>query len=200
MNAVTSSGDHAVVGVHHGMSAIVEVHRSLPIPSDNVVRWLIHQGIGDDVLTLPWPLKEARVVFADRHTFDFDDSGEPALIFRAEDRGECTDLIVWSARTNKIASWRNAAFCLGDQDDCFNPGSWALGGALRVHRTPLEWLKANRDGITIIRPDLTYAMLRHVPRIVFADAAYGRQVRQWLVPPKPSVEFLVEVQDERQAA
>ena len=181
------------------VTSLDEVHRSLPIPSDGIVRWLINQGISDDALTLPWPVKQARVTFVGHHTFDLAGSGDVALIFRAEDRGEATDLIAWSAKSGRIGSWRNTAFCLGDLDDCFNPGSWALGGALRVHENPLAWLKANRDGITIIRPDLTYAMLRHVPRLVFADAAYGRQVRQWLAPPKPCVEFLVEMPEKAAA-
>ncbi len=179
------------------------VHRSLPIPSDDVIRWLIDQGVSDDAMTSPWPLKEARVKFVGPHAFDFDADGDAdatrAIVFRAEDRSECSDLIAWSASKGRIASWHGNTFCLGDLDDCFNPGSWALGGGLFVHENPLAWLQAKRDGITIVRPDLTYAMLRHVPRLVFADAAYGRQVRQWLAPPKPSVEILVEV-PERAAA
>ncbi len=177
-----------------------DTFNALPFPKDREIEWLLNQGISDDALTLPWPIRGSAVRFERGGVFDFDAEGDRAIIFHAEGRGECADLIAWSAKSGRIGSWRNAAFCLGDLDDCFNPGSWALGGGLYLHENPLAWLKANRDGITIIRPDLTYAMLRHVPRIVFADAAYGRQVRQWLVPPKPSVEFLVAVQEERRAA
>jgi hypothetical protein len=39
----------------------------------------------------------------------------------------------------------------------------------------------------------TYAMLRHAPRLSFADADHARSVRRWLEPPKPRVELLVEI-------
>jgi hypothetical protein len=68
-----------------------------------------------------------------------------------------------------------------------------MGDALRVHRTPLEWLRANRDGIVIVRRELTYAYLRNVRRLSFADPAHARQVERWLEPPRAGPELLVEV-------
>lgn len=75
-----------------------------------------------------------------------------------------------------------------------------MGDALWVHRNPLDWLKANREGIVIVQPRFTYAYLRHVPRLAFSSAAHARQVQAWLHPPKPMVKFLIKTPEERAAA
>ena len=75
-----------------------------------------------------------------------------------------------------------------------------MGGSLKVHQTALDWLRADRTGICIVRPEFSYAMLRHVSRLVVDDADYGRQIRRWLEPPKLSVEILVEMSAEKIAA
>jgi hypothetical protein len=80
----------------------------------------------------------------------------------------------------------------GDLDDLFNPAIYFDDGALRIHASPLEWLRANREGIVILRPDLTYAYLQHVRRLFFANARHLRQVRSWIQPPQPRAEFLLE--------
>ncbi len=181
-------------------ASIPVLHRCLSIPSDNVVRWLIEQGISDAAMTSPWPPKEARVTFGDSHTFDFDDSGEPALIFRATDHGETIDLVAWQARSGRLASWRGVAFAIGDLDDVFNPATYFGGDSLLVHETPLQWLQAEREGIVILRQDLAHAFLADRQRIVCSNAAHARQIERWLEPPKPKVEILVEVSAERAAA
>jgi hypothetical protein len=198
LSAVTNPGDHADVGgaAQFGPVGTEEVHRSLPIPSDGIVRWLIDQGISDAAMTSPWPVKQARVTFVGADTFDFDDSGEPAPIFRAADHGETIDLVAWQVRSGRLASWRGVAFAIGDVAEIWNPASWFMDSALRVHRSPLEWLRANRDGICIVQPRFTYAYLRHVPRLSFGDRLYAQQVKQWLQPPKSKPELLIEVAEE----
>ncbi len=185
-------------------SPVLAQSLALPIPEEDQVRWLIAQGVSDEAMLSPWLLKAASVKFLGGGTFEFNDRdgrGERAIVFRANDHGEPIDLLAWSARTNRLASWRGAAFCLGDVDDCFNPGSWALGGGLRVHLTPLDWLKADRDGIVIVNPALSYSCLRNRPRLVVGDALHAKRIQQWIKPPKPCVEIHVEVPAaEREAA
>ena len=147
------------------LQSLEAFHRGLGFPTDAQLRWLLDQGIDGDAMALPWPIRAAAVHF-DGYSFDFDAQGERALIFRAEDRGEAIDLIAYQRRTGKLASWRGVAFCLGDQDQTFNPATWFMGGALRVHANPLTWLKSGRDGIVILRPELTYAMLRNAHRVL----------------------------------
>jgi hypothetical protein len=175
--------------------SLSSIHRSWGFPTDNELLGLFDQGVDENAL---WPISGATVCF-DAGTFDLDDSGERALIFRADDRGEVTDLIAWQPHTGTVASWRAQAFCLGDLDGIFNPATYFAGDALRVHATPLDWLRADREGIVIVRPDLAPAYLSHCQRIRCSNAAYARQVKKWVQPRQPAVEILVEV-EERAAA
>src|SRR5680860_1267057 len=135
----------------------------------------------------PVAVRASRVKFLDGGTFDFKDDGERALVF-IEDH----DLIAWQPARNLLASWRGVAFALGE-DAIWNPATHFAGGALRVHRTTIEWLRADRDGICIVQPRLAYSQLAHVERLQFADAAHASSVKRWLQPPKPRAEFLVEI-------
>ena len=90
------------------------------------------------------------------------ETGTRALTFRISNvDGEDIDLAAWSPRFGELATWYGRGFALG-QDQIDNPAAYFDVGALRIHRTPLDWLKANRDGICIIQPNLTYATLRSV--------------------------------------
>jgi hypothetical protein len=163
-------------------------------PTKDEIRWLFAQGVPDTAMLEPTPIRAANVVFRDGNTFDFDAGGVRAFIFRED---ECDDLIAW--RPDQLGSWCARSFALG-QEAIWNPASWFMGEGLFIRRSPLQWLRADRNGIVIVRPDLAYAMLRHVPRLAFADAAHARQVRTWLQPPKVRCEFLVETARERRAA
>ena len=170
-------------------------HRSWGFPNDDEVLWLIDEGVSDEAL---WPISGATVRI-DGSRFYLDHEGERALTFRAEDRGKVIDLIAWQPKTGKLASWCGQAFCLGDFDDISNPATYFAGDALRIHKTPLEWLLADRDGIVIVRPDLASAYLANCPRICCSNENHARQVEKYLQPAKPSVEIFVEV-EERAAA
>jgi hypothetical protein len=147
----------------------------------------------------PWVIRGATVQF-DCETFEFASTGVQAIIFRADDCSEAFDLVAWHSRTGRLASWRGAAFCLGDLEQLFNPATWFMGDALRVHQSPLDWLRSGRDGIVILRPGMAHAYLAHCPRLACADAAYARRVERWLERPKPTTEILVEVSAERAAS
>jgi hypothetical protein len=121
------------------------------------------------------------------------------LIFRAEDCDEVIDLIAWQPQIGALASWRGQAFCLGDVDDAFNPATYFAGGVMRVHKTPLQWLLAGRDGIVIVRKDFAHAYLANCQRLAFSEARFAHTVARWLQPPKPMVEIFLAV-EERAAA
>jgi hypothetical protein len=157
------------------------------IPSDLEIAWLLKQGISEPAMITPPVVLAANVVFLDGNTFDFDAGGVRAFIFR-----EPNDLIAWRPASKRVATWRSSAFALGE-DAIWNPASYFMGTALRVHRTPFEWLEAERDGICIVQQRFTHALLRHACRLSFADPVYAQQVKRWLQPPKPTVEMLIEV-------
>ena len=157
---------------------------------------LFAHGVAPEAMAEPWPLHSARVVFDGLYGFDFKGDGEPAIIFKAEDRGDEVDRIAWQPTAGKLASCSGCTFCLGDLDQLYNPATYFMGGSLRVHPDPVGWLRANREGIVILRPDLTYAYLRHCPRLVFADQSHAERVWNWMQPPMPTAELLVEVPEE----
>lgn len=159
---------------------------SCGIPNGKEILWLHKQGVRMATMTRPWIVGAESVCFSGSN-FDFDASGERALIFRAEDRGITTDLIAWSAREDRLASWRGSAAVLGDidlvwTDDC-----------LRVHRSPLQWLQSHRDGIVIVDLAKAYPYLRDVPAIQSSDADLLREIRARVRAPELKIEFLVEV-------
>ena len=162
------------------------------IPSDLEIAWLLQQGISEPAMITPPVVLAANVVFLDGNTFDFDAGGVRAFIFR-----EPNDLIAWRPASKRVATWRSSAFALGE-DAIWNPASYFMGTALRVHRTPLEWLKADRDGIVIVKPELTHAYLRDAD-ISFADDLYARQVKRWREPPLPRGKLLIEMSGEMAA-
>jgi hypothetical protein len=164
-------------------------HREWGLPSDAQIEWLLDQGISPEVLGAE-PIAATRVCF-DGRFFIPDPDGDKALIFRATDRNEVVDLVAWAPMSSKIGSFLGHAFCLGDQDQLFNPASWFAGGGLHIHKTPFEWLKADRRGVVIVDPSQAYACFRHVARLVFTDATLGRQVKEWVQPPRPQCELLI---------
>ena len=85
-----------------------------------------------------------------------DPSGRPAIIWpvRNSER-EFVDTVAWHVETP--AHW-----WMFYGDDCALLGARQLamardyGHAIRLHRTPQEWLLANRDGVVILRWDIDY--------------------------------------------
>jgi hypothetical protein len=171
----------------------------LPYPTSAELEWLFASGVPVDAMAEPWPIKSAKVRFSNSGSFDFDREGHQAIIFLAEDLGKAIDLIAWRPPSGGIASWRGAAFCLGDTEHIFSPATYFADGALRIHQTPLDWLKAERDGVVIVQTQWTYAYLRDA-RLSFADRAFAQKVKRWREPPAPRGELFIEVPAERAGA
>ena len=173
--------------------SLAAVHRSWGIINRAQGAWLLNHGVSPEAIIEPHPVGAAWVRFLGDATFEAVKGTEPqalrALTFRIVDGDEVVDLAAWSPRTGQIGNWRGVGFALG-QDAIFNPATFFDGGALRLHATPLEWLQANRDGICIVRPKLTYAMLHQVPRICAADPQLAEQIPQWLQPPEPEAKII----------
>jgi hypothetical protein len=173
-----------------------DIFDSLPLPAGRVLRWLLERGVAFDTLYM---VKGGWVRFhRDGTRFDLDPNGEHALIFRCEDRGETIDLAAWC--DNKLATWRHAAFALGDLDQCFNPAVWFDGGGLRIHAGPLDWLRAGGAGIVILRSELCWAHLRHVPRVICADERMAEKVHRWTEPPRRTLKIFVQGTAEKEIA
>ncbi len=104
------------------------------------------------------------------------------------------DIAVWQPRTGGIGSYFGRAAAFGEAQ-IENPATYSFGGGLTVHKTPLEWLIAERKGICIIRPERVAARLSKVPKLIAADVAHGRQIEKLIQPRMPQVCVLASRRD-----
>jgi hypothetical protein len=179
--ATLRAGRRTLAGVHRGWGALNAAQGA----------WLIKQGVSVEAILEPDPIGTAWVRFNDG-TFEVAETGIGALTFRIRDvDGAVIDLAAWSPRTGDIGCWYGRGFALG-QEQIDNPATYFAADALRVHATPLDWLLADRAGICIVQPNLTYAMLRFVERVSFADFAFATKFETWIQPPRPRVAMFVE--------
>jgi hypothetical protein len=153
--------------------------RAFGDPSDDTIWWLLRQRIGRAVLSSP-PIRAAPVEFLGDGRFYFNEACPKALVLPALDYGITIDFVAWSARMAELASWRGLAWCLGDQEQIENPATTWCGGVLRIHRTPLEWLQADGEGIVIIDPARAAVMLKGVA-VSFAEPELADQFAE-MVP------------------
>jgi len=161
--------------------------QKLDIPSDAEVAWLLKQGATPESMVRPWCIRSAWVRLERGPRFALSAPGEAdsqrALIFRCDDRGEPVDLAAWQPRTGGLGLLTGAGFCIGDLDQCFNPATFFMGGALRIHRWPLAWLAAEREGIVVIDASKAHAILRGASAIECEGAALAKALRKWVAPP-----------------
>lgn len=171
-------------------TSLAAIHLSWGLPTVEILALLNNGGITISALTKPWPVGAATVRF-NGPTFEPDSNGVRALTFTVIDRQRVIDIVAWHPRSGMLSSWRGQAFCLGDLDDIFSPATYFAGGTLRIHRTPWEWLKAGREGIVILRPELSYSYLRHCRRLSVPDMQLAARLRRWLQPPRSNVKIIV---------
>lgn len=139
------------------------------------IDWLKAQGVDPMAMAQPKPImvdEEGRLVFE-----------------------EPSDLVFWHPRTGAIDVWNGSAFALGE-DAIWNGGSYFIDGQLHLFESPLEWLKAGRRGIFVIRWGLAFDRLRDVPSIAVPQGLVGRY-RQFMKPPRmPKMQVVSEQKTE----
>ena len=143
-------------------------------------------GVPDMVLAAP-------VVFLDNHSFLFlDELDEPeevapafVMIYRDDD-GDAIDLAAWSPTSERLATWLGRAWAI-DQFRLLSPRLSEFG-ALPVHKTPLEWLRARRDGIVIIDSEKAKWQIAYLGRgLIVENISHGRMLRHALTIPAPDI-------------
>ena len=161
---------------------------SLPYPPLEVLSHLRGRGVSADALSEPELPRMARVRF-NGSFFDFvedGDGGGGALIFLArDDMGKPADLVAWSHRHKELASHFGAVGILG-ADDLLAPRLTAEA-ALAVHRTPFEWLLAERCGVVILDPDRAAVELRDFGPFAAKDEQHGLMLRALFRANEPKV-------------
>jgi hypothetical protein len=143
-------------------------------------------GIDGLCLGTPWPVLADSVVFSN-NTFEFTrhvggESSSPAYIIGVLGFGGLIDLVAWEPASFHIASWLGRAFAISEQQieaPHLEP--------LPVWRSPLEWLRAGRRGIVILRPEIAWSRLADVP-VLAETVEDGLELRRLLSPPlKPRI-------------
>lgn len=122
--------------------------------------WLRCSGVPVQTLLDLFPMREAKGVRALDGVFETSETGSVFIIFE-----EPEDLVFWCPKTDEIATALNRSFALGE-DMIHNSGTFAFEGSLNVFASPLEWLRAGRDGCVILHWERAFDRLRNVPRVV----------------------------------
>ena len=147
---------------------------SEPIPW-RLVRHLIDQGMPTDMA----PLMVGLRVLDGRMAF-----------YEEADR----DLVLWHPETGELNSAEGRAFALGG--DNVHAGAGVFDH-LRIHASPLDWLRDRGRGILIIDWQQTFDRLRDVPRVAVAEVVLP-QYRQAMKARLPHLSVIPS--DDRRAA
>ncbi|MFZ5675869.1 MAG: hypothetical protein ACOZAM_23175 [Pseudomonadota bacterium] len=137
-------------------------------------------------------------------SFEIDEEeGKPAAVIEvyAEDDETAIDVCAWPIGNPDTFATMLGADALGIAR-VVNPATWALGGVLSVHRTPLRWLQAGCQGCCVLDHRYVSVWLGGVPGAIQAeDIEHARQLDAWLNPPRfDRRRILIPRGGERQAA
>jgi hypothetical protein len=148
-------------------------------------------GIPPDALAGPIPVRAGFVVF-DEYGFEFEQhskhgtEGARAFLYLVTDhQGVARDFIAWAPQLGKLTTWLNRAWALGEEK--INDPRLTDHGALPVHRTPVGWLKARREGICLVRPQAAAHWLCDAGPLLAEDKAHGDELDQILTRPAPRI-------------
>lgn len=121
-----------------------------------------------------------RVRFDDQaELFTQDDDGTPAIVIVPPSDNPTDDVVAFDPSTpERFACFTGRMFALGDHR-IDNPASYFAVGALPLYRTPLDWLRAECQGVCLVdrRPAAIRARLAAVARVIVGDFEHGRELR-----------------------
>jgi hypothetical protein len=111
---------------------------------------------------------------------------ERAFLFLVGDvQGAPADIVGWQPATSWLGTWRGLAWALG-QESVYRP-RLDEHAALKVHPTPLEWLRDGCRGIVLLRAHLAAAFLCDAGPLLVDDAEFGAELRASLTRPAPRI-------------
>jgi hypothetical protein len=135
------------------------------------------------------------VVFLPNDRFEFSrDMSNPSgwalsvIIPALDQTGTYTDnLVAWDIDGERFASWLAPAAMLGENNlSAVTCDPDLPEGAVRVHASPLEWLRAERDGVVVLDPALARWRLAE-RKLIAADIGLGDRLAAMMRLPKPMV-------------
>jgi hypothetical protein len=135
-------------------------------------------GVGALDLCSPWPVLVDKVVFSEEYFSFADDlgiAGELAFTFVVISNAGMIDIAAWQPETKRLAMWCGEGFALGERL-IHHPNP--LTGGLHVFRSPIDWLRAGRCGIVILRPQFARSVLADVPVLVAEDEQHRKELQK----------------------
>lgn len=151
----------------------------LSCPSQADLDWLIREGVSTAAMVQPSTMMIATGTMAADGLFEHDENGDRWLAFE-----EADDFVFWQPRRNQLATYANRAFALGEAA-IDNTGTYAFDCALNIFASPLDWLRARRDGIVVLDWGFAFDRLRDAPRIAIAETLlplYRRHMKPARMP------------------
>jgi hypothetical protein len=158
-------------------------------------------GVTPDVLAGPVPVRAGYVHF-DEASFEFDhhtnmEAGVRAFLFLITGhQGVARDVVAWAPKQERLATWLGRAWALGEEQT-FSP-RMSEHQALPVWCTPINWLRAGRKGICLVRPKAAVHYLCDAGPLLVEDAIHGAELKQLLTLPAPRI--IVPASSTRKAA
>lgn len=159
---------------------------------DNEIERLITLGVPPAALGGSYHEGEFAIA-ADLVVFDGDHfefarycDGEPTASFIflvRNEHGDLADLAAWVPATGQLVTWLGHVAMLGEQ----NTLAPRIGDPLAVHETPLEWLKASRDGVVLIHELIARPILQAAAPLATGTIAHGLRLRHQLAMQAPRI-------------
>jgi len=138
----------------------------------------------------------APITLLPNRLFDLPDHGADAvdgavIEARSEDGESVIDLVAWPINDPaNVRTLCGLAPILGLWA-AFNAATYVFGSPLVIHRTPLDWLKANCEGAAVVIPKLAARAFLDLPgRIGAADLVHQRELKGLLNDMISSVEIV----------
>lgn len=172
-------------------SWVEEFYNGLSLLSRNEIDRLVQQGVPASALSHPTPLRAGDIVWVAEGRFEFqgylscDVPGERALLFLVEDSGGAPlDIVAWKPSTGRIGSWFGYTWGLGE-GTIYAPRLECV--ALRVWRSPHDWLRADRRGVVLLKPQLAASFLRDAEPLLAEDVEHGKELEKQLTIHSPRI-------------
>jgi len=147
-------------------------------------------GVPLDALCRPQMVLAGDIVVDGPRSFGFvaraDVGSERAILIAVTEEGDrFIDIAAWQPARNWLGLWLGSGWALG-QGGIYDP---RLGneGALPVWRSALNWLRAGRDGIVLIRPEAAASLLDGAGPLLAEDVAHARTLRELLTRTGPRI-------------
>lgn len=144
--------------------------------------WLREHGVSDSaIMGWPGPMGCSCIETHPMGMFDFSETGYRAFIQPILSGPDIIDLVAWfPSRPERWWTRRYSGNPLGiDQLD----RAEIEGEPVLLHRTPLDRLRADGDGVVALDWKMTANQLRNIPVIITGDPDFGHEVRQRLTQP-----------------